>query len=732
MVMVIFRRLAPSLAAIAALMLSGCGGGGGSTPNVVANSLPQTQQTASVTFTIVIPSASGTSASAKRGPLYVSSSTKSATVAVTPSGGSAGTPAVIACTSSSCSGTISAPVGSDAFAVNLYDGTGGSGSLLSTGTLQQTIVANEANSVTVTFNGVVASLTISLNPTSIIPGTSGTATVTVNALDADGNIIVGPGVYADASGAPVTIDLANSDTSGASSLSASNLTQPTTGITLSYTTALAASPTITASASGVTSAHASLQFLAPTLTAIGSGTGLIGTSVSETITGTNFGMGATVAVGGSGVTVSGVTVTGSTSITATFFIDAEAATGARNVTVTTAGGTTSAQSFTISNTGVSVVTLATDTTPGTPPGTGTGASGDLRHAILNASAGTTIVFDTTAMCGASSCTITLAGPLPPIAQNLTIDGGYFGRVIVDGANAYRAFWVDSGTVTLANLQIQHANATGGSGEDGGGGGAGLGAGLFVHGGGVSVVNDAFVDNIATGGSGGTSPDGGGGGGLGGNGGAYSGISGSGGGGGGVLGAGGDGATNGGTGGIGFSGTGGGTGGGSGGNGGVGASGAGGGGGGSLGGSGGFGGFGGGGGGGALNLGTGGNGGAGGFGGGGGGGHDTGAGGAGGAGGGGGGSDVGTSGSGGALATLSGGNGFLGTGGGGVAAGPAIFVYAGTLTTVNSDASGSSAIGGTNGAGADPTPVFNYLGTINGVPYTTAQGGVASALGSTTP
>jgi hypothetical protein len=66
------------------------------------------------------------------------------------------------------------------------------------------------------------------------------------------------------------------------------------------------------------------------------------------LSGTNFvGGGTTVAVSGSGVTVSGVNVTSSTSLTATFGIDWTAATGGRNVTVTTASGTTGAQTFTI-------------------------------------------------------------------------------------------------------------------------------------------------------------------------------------------------------------------------------------------------------------------------------------------------------------------------------------------------------------------------------------------------
>jgi hypothetical protein len=173
----------------------------------------------------------------------------------------------------------------------------------------------------------------------------------------------------------------------------------------------------------------------------------------------------------------------STSLTANFFISPTATTGAVSVTVTTIAGASGAQSFTINTTPArDIVTLATDTAPGAPPGTGTGSNGDLRYAILNARAGDAIVFN----CG-NPCTITLGGPLPPITQNQTIDGGMFGRVIIDGNALYRAFFVDSGTVTLQNLQIQNTLAQGGAGgsnhsviTSAGGGGVGLGAGLFVN------------------------------------------------------------------------------------------------------------------------------------------------------------------------------------------------------------------------------------------------------------
>lgn len=748
---------------LAAALAAGCGGAStGIVPSQPASPQPSQAKTASVAFRIVIPAAP--TASGARRPAYVSASTQSASITVASNGGIAGSRAVVNCTNV-CSGTVNAPAGNDTFTVNLYDAQNGGGNVLSSGTTAQSIVLGQANTVNVTFNGVVASLALSLNPANITPGSAGTVGVAVNALDADGNVIVGPGIYVDQHGGPVIVALSDSDPSGASQLSQTTITQPTTGITLSYTAALTASTTITASASGFTSAAKTLSTL-PELASLSASSGLIGTSVTETLTGTSFAAGSIVKVSGSLVSVSNVTVNSPASITATFFIDPQATIGARNVTVTTPGGTSPAQTFTVSNAGVDVVTLNSDALAGSPSGSGAGNPGELRYVMQHASSGDTIVFDTTTMCASSTCTISLSGPLPPIVQNLTIDAGNFGRVTIDGANGYRAFWVESGNVTLANLQIQNVLARGGSGGfstsqlgGGGGGGAGLGAGLFVNSTSaqVRVVNDYFVNAWAYGGIGGFAPTccvpgggGNGGGGLSGLGGIAVGQGG-GGGGGGVLGYGGTNyASSGGMGGLG--------GGGGGGGGSMLASGSGGAGGvgyagdaagtdganatfgrqstGGAGGNGGIGGGGGGGGGGAgsgdASGGTGGL-----FAGGGGSGWLGWLGGPGGPGGGGGGTEfTGSFAPGGPLGAIAGGTGDdTNHGGGGAAAGPAIFVNGGSLSTTNSSASGSIAVGGgagggsaTNG-GSDSTPVFNYNGSVNG---SATKGPVAGALGMAIP
>src|SRR5215831_7503425 len=115
------------------------------------------------------------------------------------------------------------------------------------------------------------------------------------------------------------------------------------------------------------------------------------------------------------------------------------------------------------------VTVFTDTNAGALAGTGAGTPGDLRYTMLHAAAGDVIQFS----CSSPPCLITLGGPLPPIIQDLAIDGGVFGKIIIDGNAAYRVFFVDSGTVTIKNLQVQNALAQGGAGGNGlspGGGG----------------------------------------------------------------------------------------------------------------------------------------------------------------------------------------------------------------------------------------------------------------------
>src|SRR5208282_4402495 len=86
----------------------------------------------------------------------------------------------------------------------------------------------------------------------------------------------------------------------------------------------------------------------PTLTTISPTSGAQDTSATVTLTGIDFLAGSSINVpAGGGITVSGTTVVSATSITATFTIAGNATLGAQNVSVTTTGGTSGNQTFTV-------------------------------------------------------------------------------------------------------------------------------------------------------------------------------------------------------------------------------------------------------------------------------------------------------------------------------------------------------------------------------------------------
>jgi hypothetical protein len=102
----------------------------------------------------------------------------------------------------------------------------------------------------------------------------------------------------------------------------------------------------TRSTSGVSIGAVEFAVPPPTLTAITPNSGVQGTSVAVTLTGTNFTPGSNVVISGSGINQFGATFT-ATSITTNFVIDPNATVGARTVTVSTSGGTTAAVTFTV-------------------------------------------------------------------------------------------------------------------------------------------------------------------------------------------------------------------------------------------------------------------------------------------------------------------------------------------------------------------------------------------------
>lgn len=229
-----------SIVSVLCLMLASCSGAPQTTA-AVASLAPPPVPMAQVSFTIAIPQALT--------PKYISAGTKSATISVN------GASTTVNCTAT-CSATVSAPIGSDTFAISLYDTAGGTGHVLSQGTLTQTIIANQLNTVDVAFNGVVATAAVSAAGATFTPGSATTTPLTVSAKDAAGNTIVG--TYANA------ITLTDNDTTGATSFtvgtgspaSSATLTNSSATVTLNYngSSNLPATFTITAAATSATSA----------------------------------------------------------------------------------------------------------------------------------------------------------------------------------------------------------------------------------------------------------------------------------------------------------------------------------------------------------------------------------------------------------------------------------------------------------------------------------------------
>jgi hypothetical protein len=164
------------------------------------------------------------------------------------------------------------PVGADSFTIKAFASSDGSGPALSFGSGNATIIANTNNTLSLTLSAVVNSLQVTLTP-STLPGLhAATSTVTVSAFDAANvPIALASAPLADQSGSPVTISLADSDTSGATSVSPAILGKAVEVV--SYTGAtIPSAATITAVAKNaasttIASASAQLSFTTPAPTA---------------------------------------------------------------------------------------------------------------------------------------------------------------------------------------------------------------------------------------------------------------------------------------------------------------------------------------------------------------------------------------------------------------------------------------------------------------------------------
>jgi streptogramin lyase len=235
-------------AACALLLLTACGGGGGGA-SVTSPLQPASATQGGASIVVQIP-AGATTSSSSRAKRDVSASAQSVRVAL-------GTQSLVVadvtatsklCQAASgggriCTIAVNAPAGNDDFTVTAYDQPGGAGNVLATGTVQATLAAGQPQTLPVTLAGTIASLRLALQNAYPPAGTAATTNVVVQALDADGNTILGS--Y------PQPVTLTDADTSGITKLSTTSVTSASTTVTLSYSGAAMTNTTIGATSSGI-------------------------------------------------------------------------------------------------------------------------------------------------------------------------------------------------------------------------------------------------------------------------------------------------------------------------------------------------------------------------------------------------------------------------------------------------------------------------------------------------
>ena len=350
--------------------------------------------------------------------------------------------------------------------------------------------ATGARAVTVTTAGGTSGAQIfTVNPpapaaptlTSVVPNQGIQGTTVAVTLTGTNLVIGATAVIVDGGGVTVTNIIVGSSTS----LTANFALDPTATVGARMVTVT----TVGGTSGGQTFTINPPQ--APTLTSVSPNEGFRGTTVAVTLTGTNFIVGATtVLVGGGDVRVTDVTVISGTSLIATFVIDViPIPFGSRTVTVTTAGGTSGAQTFTVSPLSTGVRTFNYTGSPEiftVPTGVfsirigATGAQGGIGFGNLGGGGGlggrTTAIVSVTP---GTSLTVRVggAGPngaSPPSATAGRFNGG--GASEGDGGGGGGASSVHDGTTPLV--------VVGGGGGGGGAGGATVGSGDGGAGGGL--------------------------------------------------------------------------------------------------------------------------------------------------------------------------------------------------------------------------------------------------------
>ena len=146
------------------------------------------------------------------------------------------------------------------FSLKTFTSADGSGVPLSLANVLADVVAGKDNVLAFTLNGVVAGVSLKFSAASLAYGVAGSATVLVNAVDAAGDTLIGPGGYADAAGNPLTVRLTDADSSGATKLGETAIGAPGSGISFAYTGAALVNAAVTATLTGLPPATATIAF----------------------------------------------------------------------------------------------------------------------------------------------------------------------------------------------------------------------------------------------------------------------------------------------------------------------------------------------------------------------------------------------------------------------------------------------------------------------------------------
>ena len=307
------------------------------------------------------------------------------------------------------------------------------------GTTRKTNNAVDAGAVEFTGSNTLPTLT-SIVPNTGARGTSVAVTLTgTNLAGATSVNLSGTGVTATITGTPTATQVtANfTITTGAA----------TTARTVSVTTGAGTSNTVIFNVTVPP---------APTVTAVNPNTGVRGTNVAVTITGTNFtNTGTTVAVSGTNVGVTGVTVVNSTTITATFNIATGAGLGARNVRVTTPGGTSAINSgdqFTV--TGATLTSVSPNTGV-----RGTAVSVTLTGAGLTGATNVTVSGSGVTVSGITAVNDTTVTATFTVSTTATVSNRNVAVVTPIGTTNNVTFTVQGPTLTAINPTTGTHNTT---------------------------------------------------------------------------------------------------------------------------------------------------------------------------------------------------------------------------------------------------------------------------------